>query len=476
MKKLSQMTTEQRKVRVAKLVKNPGTRHAVPTEYLPQAYRQKRELEDRLRAPVVQGSSLTNRDVARQANAGAEVKYGDVIRQGQQSIGQSEQAGKDMAGYFDDYQRKLAEAQGTQAQIGREATAGIGSLAGAFGAPDTAGLSAGNAADATNAATVRKAILANVGAVQTAQAGNANTYANQLANVVAPGQKLAAQAQSAGKTQSLREQLSGLVKEKGTYKQQLQADAVADEGKNVLAQQALGLDVTKAQTQAQQTAAQQAETRRHNKAGETAASQDVNAYGYSKADWAAKTPAERQKIMKDFKNSTKSPKGKSPWLGTTGQNSFKNDLTAARSVAAKNKDRFTREELSAILTSPNGRPAKTMIVDSKTRKPITKDGLLIEDLATAKGINSNAVKVTAPAIPRVSNAAAVSAALDDLYDGHLSPVTIQKLHEAGIKVNGLGISTKRPVKRVKRPVPPSKVSPIGPVSVRSNTPVFTPTG
>jgi hypothetical protein len=60
----------------------------------------------------------------------------------------------------------------------------------------------------------------------------------------------------------------------------------------------------------------------------------------------------------------------------------------------------------------------------------------VTDLSTAHKQGGHAVKL--PAIPKVTNAAAISAALDAIYDGHLSPATIRKLHAAGIKVNGFG--------------------------------------
>jgi hypothetical protein len=451
MKKLSQMTTAQRKVRVAKLIQNPGTRSKVPDQYLPPALRQQREMNARLNAPVVQGSSLTNRDVSRSATAGAEVKYGEPIRQGQSSIGQSEQAGKDMAGYFDDYQRKVAEAQGATAQIGKDTTAAISGLAGAFGTPDTAGLSAGNAADAGNAAAVRHAILSNLGAVQTAQAGNANTYANQMANVVVPGQKLSAQASAAGKTQSLREQLAGLLKEKGTYKQQLQSDAVADEGKNVLAQQALGLDITKAATDAAAGRATRRETRRSNVASETAATQEVNAYGYSKADWAAKTPAERQKIMKDVKNATKSKANNGvDWVTPTQQSTAQSQIEQAIGYAKSLKgDKYTRAQaVSALTSDQSARAVFDTVKDKKTGK--TKQ---------VRRLNPDGTQVTSGAWSGIDSALA-SAALDMAYVGHLSKYTTDKLHTAGIKVGALGLPT-RGRRVVKAKLSPAQRTPGG---------------
>lgn len=444
-KKLSQMTAGERKVRVAKLIQSPGTRSAVPTEYLPENLRKQREMNTRLNAPVVQGSSVTNRDASRQAQAGADVKYGDAIRQQNTGIGQSEQLAKDQAGWFDDYRRALKDAQGDTQQIGQRTTEQIQSLAGALQAPNTAGFSAENMDDASKAAAVRKAILGNLGAVQTAQAGNANSYANQLANVVAPGQKLAAQAQAAGKTKTLRDELAGLLKEQGSYKEQLKGDIAASESKNVLAQQALGLDVSKAQTQAQLDAARIGETSRHNRASEKqdaasvrerakADGQKINSYGYTNADWAAMTTEQRRKIIQQGKGS---PKGKSPYLGTAGQNTFKRSFDSAKATAEKIKGHYNRNELRGLLK--NGRQAQTVFLDSKNQ-PIPN----AVTLADARKVDAAAKPVKVPAISPITDDAILSAVLDTVLDGHLSQYTIKKLHKAGIKVNALGVSTKPP--------------------------------
>jgi hypothetical protein len=475
---LAKMDPAARAKRIAQLASNPGTRSAIPTKYLPAQYRGKRELNDRLNAPVVQGSSLTNREVAHQARTAADVQYGGALTAQQQTVAQQQQLGKDMAGWFDEYRKGLQQSQANTQQIGDNTTSKIGQLAGAFSAPNTAGFSAENADDATKAAAVRKAILSNSGAVATAQSGAANQYANTLANVVAPTQKLQARSEQAGKVQQALEALTGLNKEKGQYEQQQRGSIASDEAKNVLAAQTLGLDTAKTKAQIALQTAQTGETARHNKASEkntrTAAERQaqaeagkVNSYGYTNAAWAAMSTEERRKVIKESKSS--GGKSKSPWLGDSQQANFRSTVESTRALIKKFKGQYGRNELGQLLL--NGRSAQALIIDSKTRKPIMQDGIPVTDLASAKKADPNAIQIKTPAIPKVSGtaaAAAISAALDAEYVGHLSKYTIDKLHTAKIQVEPLGISTKAPkpkkVRVVKGPSSGPFSTGIGPVS------------
>jgi hypothetical protein len=117
--------------------------------------------------------------------------------------------------------------------------------------------------DSANGASVRQAMFNSYGAMLAGQ-GRANTdYADTLAHVVAPGQKLQAQAQNARGTTALRSKLTDLKGEKGAYKQSFLDSLTDSERKNVLAAAVAGqenlLDTVKTQ-----------ETIRHNKASENA--------------------------------------------------------------------------------------------------------------------------------------------------------------------------------------------------------------
>lgn len=62
-----------------------------------------------------------------------------------------------------------------------------------------------------------------------------------------------------------------------------------------------------------------------------------------------------------------------------------------------------------------------------------------------------------PGIPKIENQPIVSAALDMVFDGHLSPATVRKLHDLGYKVRGLsGVKTRADVPKPKRNPPRSK--------------------
>jgi hypothetical protein len=92
--------------------------------------------------------------------------------------------------------------------------------------------------DASKAQAVRQAMLGNFGALQNAQGRNATDYADTLATVVGPGQKLQAQAQGRRNTNAVRDQVASLGLQKGAYASKFSTDAITNEQKNVLAQQA----------------------------------------------------------------------------------------------------------------------------------------------------------------------------------------------------------------------------------------------
>lgn len=419
---------------------NPGERSRLDAKYLTPAQRKQRELNTRLNAPATPGSSMTNRDVAHQADSAVRLQYQPQEQQVQSNIAAREQTEKDVGNWFAKFQDDLRTHATNIQAIGKQGVDSATGLTAAAGGMQAPGGTA--TPDDANAAKVRAALAASLGGLANQTAASNNTYADTLANVVAPGQRVVGLMGARKDTMSVRDKLSALKAEEGAANQKFRSDLVGDEAKNVLAQQALGLDVAKTQTQAEQQAARQAETSRHNKASEKqdaasikarakADAGKVNQYGYTNADWSAKSTEERRKIIKESKGS----KTKSPYLGTSQQNTFQTTFESTRSVAGKYKDQYSRPELAQILLT--GRPASTIYVD-KNGKYLPG----VSDLSTAHKQGGHAVKL--PAIPKVSNSAAISAALDAIYDGHLSPATIRKLHKAGIKVNGLGVSTKRP--------------------------------
>jgi hypothetical protein len=199
------------------------------------------------RAPLVEGSSLTVGQANRQAHRAARVRYGAAVHAQKQDIASSETLAKDTAGWYDAYLKELsqhrsniagqANAQNTAVQqLGqsaanaddarrREVDAQLQADAQTRGATVDPQLSR----DAANGSSVRQAMFNSYGAMLAGQ-GRANTdYADTLAHVVAPGQKLQAQAQSARGTSALRSKLSELKGEKSAYEQSF-LDSLTDSG------------------------------------------------------------------------------------------------------------------------------------------------------------------------------------------------------------------------------------------------------
>lgn len=466
--------------RISKLAANPGTRAALADKFLSPAQLRQRQMNARLDAPVVDGSSMTNRDLAHQTKAASTLQFGG------DPVALAQQEAKDKSGWYQQYQDQVAKLRGDIANNAAQANTaaqGLTSAVGQLGAQTAVG-TGDVRADADKGSAIRQALSASLGATVAAKGSNANDYAANLADVVVPGQKLTAQNAGAAGVRSARDQLAAFVQKYRGDAIGAESTAAADKAKMDLAYKTLGISQQNADTSKQNadtTSARADSSIAHAGDANKRWSASTNKYGVTNGAWASwgKSDAGKQKRQAaiDTYNKTAHPgkTPKSPYLGTSGQTGFKNDLSSTRSLVAKYKGQYTRQELATILTSPEGRPAHTVFIDPKTRKPILVNGVPVTDLSSAKKQKADAVSLTIPAIPHVSNSAAISAALDEIYDGHLSPATIKKLHDAGIKVNPLGISTKRPAKRVSSSVsrtsnPPvfssGGVSPLGPVGVQ----------
>lgn len=416
--------------RISKLASNPGTRAALEDKFLSPAQLKQRQMNKRLDAPIVDGSATTNRDLSRQAQSAATLQFGgDPVQQAQQLA-------TDRTGWYQQYQDQVNKLRGDVAANGAQAATAAQNITGAVGqlGAQTAVGDGQVRGDADKASAVRQALSASFGAMQASKGQNANNYAANLADVVVPGQKLTAQNVGAAGVKTAKDQLAAfLTKYKGDAIAG-ETTAQADKAKTNLAMQALGLDASKAAITAQQEGARIDETVRHNKTSEVNQANDPSkqktaadlaffkAHGYYPPTGPPKAAA----------------KGKSGYLAPAGQNTFKRTFDSAVQTATKLNDHYSREELKALLR--NGRQATTVFLDPATRKPIPD----VYTLADAKKKNPKAMPVSVGAVAPITDEAILSAVLDKVIDGHLSPYTIAKLHKAKIKVNGLGVSTKKP--------------------------------
>src|SRR4051812_47620742 len=167
------------------------------------------------RAPIVPGSSINNKTLARTTRAAMDVKYGPLQAQQGRDIRRSQNYARDVGGqggFYDQYLKQLAQhtanvntiagqanqaAGALPAQVTGLAQADLGSLQGQANA-GAAVRGMGPAADltpmASDATAVRQAMTGSFAAQQVAQNAAAQTYADTLAHVVGPTQKLAGQA------------------------------------------------------------------------------------------------------------------------------------------------------------------------------------------------------------------------------------------------------------------------------------------
>lgn len=310
----------------AKYLANPGLRSKLPDSMLSPAQRAQRQSNAFNNAPVTPGSNVTNRALGVEANNAAMLQFGSERQGLQTQQAQAQQLGRDQNDWYAAYRNELAaHAANTQAitaaAVGQDQAlqAGVRPLDNAQSAEQQAAMQKqaaiqGTTVDpsltttASNASQVRQSMLAGYGALQAGIGGANSRYADTLATVVAPTQQLQARAQAANKVSQVGSQLTDLGRREGTYKTQYTTGRVADEQKNVLAQQALGLDVTKAQTTAALGAQRIKETHRsatlsHKdrqasiKARNAAEGAKVNSHGYTNSQWAAMTAEQRRQII-----------------------------------------------------------------------------------------------------------------------------------------------------------------------------------
>ena len=221
--------------RVRKLAKDPGTRSTIPTRLLPQQYRQARELNARLDAPVAPGSGLTGRQLGRDTKSYVTQKYGMGDQAEQQGIRTQQQLNTDTTGWYDKYLQDLrthaanintfadqnvAQTQGAGqgiANVAQQALAGQGD-------PVSQGMNA-------QAADTRQ-LYAGSFFGQASAVGTANkNYASTVANVVGPGQRLQAQAQGGRALTTLREKAATRADVKGADAQSYRSGRISEEQK-----------------------------------------------------------------------------------------------------------------------------------------------------------------------------------------------------------------------------------------------------
>jgi hypothetical protein len=331
---------------LARALKNPGLRAKLDPKYLSKTQAASRALNTRLNAPITPGSTTTERDLAHQAEAATTVKYGPQDRAVAQQLGIAQQTQQDTGNFYDQYRQALqqhatnVQAYQAGAQQALQQTAqgitGLGQQAAVqmqqqanAGAATQGVAPAGDLSALANAAmATRQGVMGSFQNQAALQGQAANTYADTQANVVAPGQKLSALAQAAGRTKDARQKQADLVTEKGAYNQTFRDTRRQDEFKNQLAQQTLTGNQAIAGSRAATAAAANDPATVSAKAGASAAATTAAKYGYTAHQWALLGPTARNKIITAAKKTSSGAGGDTVYTSGAFAGRKKSDVAA----------------------------------------------------------------------------------------------------------------------------------------------------
>lgn len=378
----------------------------------------KRLLARKLKQPVVPGSSETYGDLLRARKAASDLKYGDAV-------GSLQAQGPRDAGWFDQYVAAVKAAQtGQQAQ-----SADVANQIKAFG---DAGITASQALQGQTLAPLAAQAQVTGGSVDPSIAAigdqaslvrqaMVNAFgANASANSLAQGDLLRAREQAGIQSKiehgaDLSNKLTALQKEKGAFQGQFTTDYLDAARQAVLEDQAFGLKQDQAAADLANT---EADNARADAAEARAAAADRRA--------AAKDAYQREHGLGAYKPPAPP---KSGWQSKEKQGVARSDLETARDIARDLK-KYGRATVARWLTQgQKGQPLYDEFKD--------KNGKVSE----RRRLNPDGSPASSRSIPK-TNAAVASAALDLIFNqgGKLSPYTKKKLHDAGYRLDLLGLA------------------------------------
>jgi hypothetical protein len=477
-----------------RVLSNPGLRSKLSASSLQKyapAQAKARALSVRLNAPITPGSSTTERDLAHEAQAATTVKYGTALSDAATNVGIGEQTQRDTGALYDQYRQALQQhqqnialyqagaqqaLQNTQAGItglGQQQATDMQAQANA-GAAQRGVAQAGNLAPlADQALGVRQQLAGTFGAQQAMTGAAANTYADTQANVVAPGQKLTALNQQAGKVRDLRTKQQALKAEADAYNQTFRDTRRQNEFKNVLAQQTLVGNQAIAGAKAAASAAANDPATVAATAGARAAATNEAAnaakLGLSVHDYRLLGPKERGRRLKALKGTKAGSASDTRYSSGPFAGMLKSTVNALTPDAAqKLVDKYNKTKGDS--TDPNSKTASTKAfrdkygVDLQTTtahnsgrdsaqnaqqafkrvgsKVKQADGrvhiVTTDDIVNALRTGSSGANKTSPLWIRVGL---------ELARGGITPGTAARLHKAGYSVAQLGLPMAKPKRR-----------------------------
>lgn len=408
--------------RLAKWLANPALRSKLPTGDLTTAQQAARAWAVKTQTPVTPGSSLTQAQLASQTKAAIAEKYGPAQSQDQANLKSAQQFQQNQASW---YQQYLAAAQANQTAVANSTTQAnneINALQGATA--NLAGQSPGADQTSVNAAAVRSALLGSFGALVAGQGNAANANAINRAQVVAPGQAIVGSQAAEGIVQKALSDLSTLAQQKGADATSFKASTIANEEKNVLAQQTL--NTTQTNDTAKNTVATTNATTSATKATNTAQQQ-------------AHALAEKTHAGTNVTNGAWASWGQQ---GATGK------AKQQAAVASFAKQHAKTPKTPKVVKPTSGPGSLTQVQENDIVTKVQNAEETIKMLQAIPGTSEARVRAAATT---KFDAWAVNAAMDLAYNGYLSEPNIRALHARGAKVLG-HFPTK----------PPARPKPTGP--------------
>lgn len=355
------MTDQQRKVLVAKYVTDPSLRTKIPTRYLPTKYREQRISN---RTSITPGSSITGGELSKRADAAATLQYGGAMADTKKAATTAAGVARDTQGWYDQYMQELERARQNTVGANQAADNTIKGLQGSItglsqpSAQNAAanGGSAQNQTDASNAAAIRQALGASLGGRQAGLGASANNYANQLAHVVAPGQKLQAAAVGAQQVKDANQKVTDLKAQIGAYKQNYRSQVTDAENKNILAQ-AIAQNKTTADI-----------TKEKIKAGAKVSvdGSKINKYGVTNSEWSGWSHAHQLAWIKKLHDAGTTPKSsKGSGSGGSGKSRDKTHPGGAGYLTTSQQNNYWKQVESARALLRNGWTADGVISSGK---------------------------------------------------------------------------------------------------------------
>jgi hypothetical protein len=394
---------------------------------------------------------MTERDLARAANASTQVQYGPQQQALSQQLQTSQQAERDTGSYYDQYLQRLAQNQRDIENIQRGVQAGLQGIAGGITGlagqtlqgiqqpanADAAarGAQAGNLTQmAYNDAAQRQALVGSFQAQQQLVGATEQEQAAGMANIVGPQQKLAAQDVARQRTGKVQGDITALAGQRGAYNEQYRAEQRAAEGKNVLAQSiATGktaVDLAKIKADADKAragrrvdytkiraAATQKQADREAKAAAAAAkASEPNKYGVPADQWAKWSTSHRQRVI--------------------------NASGSGTSMSKKEADAFQAKfgvKPQATAAIARGRDTVATVQDIINRQNLPKTSANRSKLYSALVSGQAADKAKKVAGIAKHNPLWTDVALDLWQHGGITGSTAHRLHLAGYSVKTLGL-------------------------------------